>query len=228
MEKTKNQQKQDKHENIEEKDINASHHIKQDDIKPDHIKQKINDQNVQDAEGTAEMNQDSVQNSDLAIQLDEAKDQIAQLEGQLKDQKLRAFAEEQNIRRRASADVEKAHKYGQESFIKELLPIVDSLEQALLSAKTHKDQEQDKAQDQLLSSMIEGIELTMKMLLDSFGKFDIASLDPEGQAFNPQEHEAMAMQPSDKVEANTVIQVMQKGYKLHDRVLRPARVIVSR
>ena len=192
-----------------------------------------NDQNLEDTEQA----KDLPENTDLEAELAEAKEQVVALEAQLKDQKLRAFAEEQNIRRRASADVEKAHKYGQENFIKELLPIVDSLEQALLSAKPHQEeqkqeQESDDTQDKVFNgmfkSMVEGIELTMKMLVDGLAKFHIEPLDPEGQAFNPQEHEAMAMQPSEKVEANMVIQVIQKGYKLHDRVLRPARVIVAK
>ena len=151
---------------------------------------------------------------------------IKQLEAELSEHKLRAMAEEQNIRRRASADVEKAHKYGQEKMIKELLPVVDSLEQALLSTKTQHEQSQE--QNSTINSMIEGIELTLKMLTDGLAKFSIKVIDPEGQAFNPQEHEAMAMQPSDKVEPNTVLQVVQKGYKMHDRILRPARVLVAK
>lgn len=164
----------------------------------------------------------------LSVTLAEATAKIRQLETELKEQKLRSLAEEQNIRRRASADVEKAHKYGQEKMFRELLPVIDSLEQALLSAKNHGEPNQKQENHQVIQSIVEGIELTLKMLLDGLTKFGIEIIDPEGQVFNPQEHEAMAMQPSDKVEPNTVLQVVQKGYKLYDRVLRPARVLVAK
>ena len=130
-----------------------------------------------------------------------------------------SIAELENFRKRAERDVERAHKYGLEKFIDSLLPVVDSLEQALQSV----DQE-DEAQ----SSMVEGIELTRKLLLDCFEKHGVTQLNPEGEAFDPQHHEAMSIQEVEGVKPNTVVMVVQKGYLLHDRIVRPARVIVAK
>ena len=135
---------------------------------------------------------------------------------------LRARAEGDNIRRRAILDVEGAHKYGIEKFARELLGVVDSLEQGLTITAT-LGLEQGTAQ-----SLIEGAELTYKMLLSRLEKFGIQALDPIGQAFDPEKHEALSTQPDASVEPNKVLIVLQKGYSLHDRLLRPARVIVSR
>lgn len=133
------------------------------------------------------------------------------------DKAMRAIAELDNVRRRAEREVANAHRYGVEKLIKELLPVIDSFEQALLAVnqETHKE-------------MAQGLELTMKLLLTALEKFEVTQLDPSGESFNPQEHEAMSIQISDEVSPNTVLTVFQKGYKLADRVIRPARVIVSK
>ncbi|MFY7697521.1 MAG: nucleotide exchange factor GrpE [Legionella sp.] len=133
------------------------------------------------------------------------------------EKSVRAMAEADNIRRRAERDIENAHRYGLEKLINALLPVVDSLEQALQAA-------QAKADDVV---MREGLELTMKLFLDVLKKHQVEQLDPHGQAFDPQQHEAMSMQQSNEAEPNTILAVFQKGYKLNDRVIRPARVIVS-
>lgn len=133
------------------------------------------------------------------------------------DKSVRAMAELDNIRRRAERDVANAHRYSLEKFSSALLPVVDSLEQALQLA--------DKESD---SSMREGLELTMKLFVDVLDKFDVKQLDPVGEVFDPQQHEAMAMQESADVAPNTVLLVFQKGYKLNDRVIRPARVVVAK
>ncbi len=135
---------------------------------------------------------------------------------------LRARAEGDNIRRRAVLDVEAAHKYGIEKFARELLGVVDSLEQGLTMTAT-LGLEQGSVQ-----SLREGAELTHKMLLSLLEKFGIQALDPVGEAFDPEKHEALSTQPDASVEPNQVLIVLQKGYSLHDRLLRPARVIVSR
>jgi molecular chaperone GrpE len=133
------------------------------------------------------------------------------------EKSVRAMAEVDNIRRRAERDIAHAHRYSLEKFSTALLPIVDSLEQALqLADKDHN------------TSMREGLELTMKLFLDLFKKFDVHQLDPLGEAFDPQQHEAMAMQESSDTAPNSVLMVIQKGYKLNDRVIRPARVIVAK
>lgn len=130
---------------------------------------------------------------------------------------MRAMAELDNVRRRAERDVANAHRFGLEKFINSLLPIMDSLEEALRLA----DNNGDKA-------MHEGLELTMKLFLGVLEKHDVQQLDPQGAVFDPQEHEAMSMQVSTDAPANTVLVVFQKGYKLNDRVIRPARVIVAK
>ena len=138
---------------------------------------------------------------------------------QQKDSVIRAAAEVDNVRRRAALDVEKAHKYALEKFVTELLPVIDNMERALLAA----DREQD-----VILPMIEGVEMTMKSFIEGVGKFGVELIDPQGEPFNPELHQAMTMQPSADVEPNTVIAVMQKGYQLNGRLLRPAMVMVSK
>jgi len=133
------------------------------------------------------------------------------------EKSVRAVAEIDNVRRRMEREVANAHKYGAEKLISALLPIVDSLEQALQLAEKSGD-----------SAMHEGLELTMRLFTDVLQKFDVTLIDPMGEAFDPQQHEAMAMQPAADVAPNTIIAVFQKGYKLNDRVIRPARVVVGK
>lgn len=130
---------------------------------------------------------------------------------------LRAVAELDNVRKRAERDVAQARLYGQEKLIQSLLPVLDSLEQALVSV-----------QQEVHTRLWEGVDLTLKLLLTSLAKHDVVPIDPEGKPFDPREHEAMSMQPSDKVAPNVVLTVVQRGYKLNDRVIRAARVIVSK
>lgn len=131
-----------------------------------------------------------------------------------KDKLMRAMAEVDNVRRGAQRDVANALKFGLEKMITNLLPIMDSLEQALSLAQT--------------DSMREGLELTIKLLLDVLNKQGVQEINPVGDVFNPQEHEAMSMQESTEHTTNTVMLVFQKGYKLNDRVIRAARVIVAK
>lgn len=133
------------------------------------------------------------------------------------EKSVRALAELDNVRRRMEREVANAHKYGMEKLISALLPVVDSLEQALQLA--------DKSSD---PAMHEGLELTMKLFIDVLQKFDVKQIDPMGMAFDPQQHEAMSIQEIPGTPPNTVIAVFQKGYQLSDRVIRPARVIVSK
>ena len=136
-----------------------------------------------------------------------------------KDQALRAAAEAQNVRRRAEKDVENAHKFGLEKFCRELLAVVDNLERA---------QDQVNTDDETLKPLLEGIELTQKSFIDVLAKFNLERVDPVGEPFDPQLHQAMAMVENPDMEANTVMDVMQKGYTLHGRLLRPAMVVVSK
>ena len=131
------------------------------------------------------------------------------------EKSVRAIAEVDNIRRRTEREVNNAHRYALEKFATSLLPVADSLEQALQLATQHGD-----------DAMREGMALTTKIFIDTLDKHGVKQIDPLGEVFNPQLHEAIAMQPSDSAEPNTVISVFQKGYELNDRVIRPARVIV--
>lgn len=134
------------------------------------------------------------------------------------DKALRAVAELENNKRRAERDVSNAHKYALERFIDQLIPVVDSLEQALANFNKTED----------LQAMRAGIELTLKMFLETLNKFGVVQLDPQGQVFNPQIHEAMSVQETIDQANNTVLMVLQKGYQLSDRVIRPARVIIAK
>ncbi|CEK09758.1 nucleotide exchange factor GrpE [Legionella hackeliae] len=129
----------------------------------------------------------------------------------------RAVAELENVRRRAERDVTNAHRYGVEKLITSFLPVADSIEQALQLSEKEKN-----------NSMHEGLELTMKLFLDVLEKNGVKQLNPLGEPFNPQEHEAMSIQEAKDAAPNTVLAVFQKGYKLHDRVIRPARVVVTK
>ncbi|MGD8429998.1 MAG: nucleotide exchange factor GrpE [Ectothiorhodospiraceae bacterium] len=135
------------------------------------------------------------------------------------NQFLRARAELENVRRRAERDVEQARRHALEKFATEMLAVRDSLEMGVAAA-----QEPDAD----VAKLREGSELTLRMLAQAMEKFDIAELNPKGERFDPGQHEAMAAQESAEHEPNTVIHVVQKGYQLGERLLRPAMVIVSK
>lgn len=135
------------------------------------------------------------------------------------DSVLRARADMENARRRAEAEVEKARKFALERFAGELLPVVDNLERAI--EMTDKDNEAVK-------SLLEGVEMTHKSFLSTIEKFGLVLIDPQGEAFDPELHQAMSMQESADHAPNTVMAVMQKGYQINGRLLRPAMVMVSR
>ncbi|OIV47914.1 nucleotide exchange factor GrpE [Sodalis sp. TME1] len=158
--------------------------------------------------------------------VDPRDERIAELEAALsqaqqreRDSVLRAKAEMENVRRRSEQDVEKAHKFALERFAGELLPVIDNLERALdMSDKTNSE----------LASTIEGIELTLKSLLDAVRKFGLDVVGDTHVPFNPEVHQAMTMLESDEHEPNHVMMVMQKGYTLNGRLIRPAMVAVSK
>jgi molecular chaperone GrpE len=169
-----------------------------------------------DPEATAVLT-DTPDEPQTAAQLREA---LAAAESKLdeaRDAHMRAVAELENIRRRAVRDVESAHRYGLEKFAAELIQVLDSLEAGLDVGKTAD-----------ASSLLAGKEATLKLLKRAFEKFNIREIDPAGAPFDPQQHEAMAMEESPSAEANSVLKVIQKGYELNGRLLRPARVIVAK
>lgn len=151
----------------------------------------------------------------LQLELAKAQDTIAALI----DQELRTKAEMQNIRRRAEQDVEKAHKFALDKFANELLPVIDSLERAVDACNS---------EDEAIQAIAEGVEMTLGMFVSGMGKFNVEQLDPLGEAFDPALHQAMSMVPNPEVPANNVMAVMQKGYSLSGRLIRPAMVIVSK
>jgi molecular chaperone GrpE len=131
---------------------------------------------------------------------------------------LRARAELDNVRKRAARDVANAHKYALERFITELLPVKDSLELGLAAAVQSTD----------VKSLREGIELTLKILSAALAKIGVEAIEPSAEKFNPELHQAMTMQESKEAEPGTVLSVVQKGYLLNDRLIRPAMVIVAK
>ena len=161
--------------------------------------------------------------------VDETAEKIASLEKALaaaeakvaeqQDSVLRARAEADNARRRADGEVEKARKFALERFAGELLPVIDNLERGLQMADT---------ENEAIKPMVEGVEMTLKSFVSTIEKFGMTPIDPQGEAFNPELHQAMSMQESADHEPNTVMAVMQKGYELNGRLLRPAMVMVSR
>ncbi len=164
------------------------------------------------------------------VELDEQVEEVSleQLQKQLKqaekkaeenwDKALRVQAEMENLKRRTQKDLENAHKYGLEKFAKELLSVIDSLELGI-QASTSDNPE--------VVALKQGSELTIKQFESVFAKFNVEAIDPVGQTFNPELHQAMTMQPSADVEPNTVLNVFQKGYILNGRLIRPAMVVVS-
>ncbi|MEL0636653.1 nucleotide exchange factor GrpE [Marinomonas sp. TI.3.20] len=160
-------------------------------------------------EPEAELLEETPENEELAKALEEA--------AQYKEAALRAQADAQNVRRRAELDVEKAHKFGLEKFAKSIVNVADNLERALTSAP--ETGESDPVR--------EGVELTLKDLLETLARFEVKPVDPHGEPFNPELHQAITMVPNPELEPNTVMDVVQKGYTLHGRILRPAMVVVS-
>lgn len=155
-------------------------------------------------------------------EIEQLREQLAAAEARAKenwDRVLRTEAEKENARKRAERDAEAARKRAVENFATELLTVRDSLELGLDAAR------QDDAD---IDKLIEGTELTERMLAQLMEKYHIEQIDPVGEKFNPDLHQAMSMQEVDGHESNTVVSVMQKGYKLHDRLLRPALVMVAK
>jgi molecular chaperone GrpE len=159
---------------------------------------------------------------DWKVYADELEVKLSAAEAKIDDQKdsvLRAKADGENAKRRAELEVDKARKFALEKFAGDLLPVVDNLERATQAADT---------ENEVIKPLLEGIELTQKSFLATFEKFGLEVINPQGEAFNPEKHQAMSMQENEELPPNTVIAVMQKGYALNGRLLRPAMVMVSR
>ena len=146
--------------------------------------------------------------------LERAEDSAAEF----REQFLRTAAELENVRRRAARDVENAHRFGVERFAREMLAVVDSLEMGREAARSAGED----------GAVAEGMDATLRLLLAVLEKFGVTPIEADGEPFDPAQHEAIMTQPSSEADADTVIGVIQQGYRIHDRLLRPARVIVAR
>ena len=181
-----------------------------------------------DAEQILEANAEEVANADDADSdkqgpsVEELSKQLVNAEQEaaaLKEQVLRSAADVQNVRRRAEQDVEKAHKFALDKFVNEMLPIVDSLERTLDACGVD---------DEATKNLREGVQMTHGMFISGLAKFKVEQIDPQGQAFDPVLHQAMSMVDAPDTPPNTVVAVMQKGYSLNGRLVRPAMVMVSK
>ena len=158
--------------------------------------------------------QDPLAALDMIKQLAAAQEEISSL----KDQMLRTVADAQNTKRRAEQDVTKAHKFGTEKFAGEMLPIIDSLTMAV----------QNPANDEATKDLHDGLEMTLKMFITALEKFNVLEVDPQGETFDPALHQAMSMVDGGEAPANSVVAVMQKGFTINGRLLRPAMVMVAK
>lgn len=176
--------------------------------------QKIHEESLQ---ATSSPIEDDVTNDET----DAAEDALQQAQADVaavKEQMLRLQADMQNVRRRAEQDVEKAHKFGLEKFANEMLAVADNLERAIAAA----------GDDEISKPLLDGVQMTLDGFLGGLAKFNIAVVNPEGQSFDPELHQAMAMVEHPDAAPNSVIAVMQKGYTISGRLLRPAMVMVSK
>ena len=151
--------------------------------------------------------------------LNDLEQELAEVKKRLAEADIRAAAEVQNMRKRAERDVENARKFALEKFAGDLLAVADNLERGL--DVLPKD-------DENLTAVREGMQLTLKSLLDTFERYKLEQINPLGEPFNPEHHEAMTMVPNPDLEPNSVMDVLEKGYQLNGRLIRPARVIVSK
>ena len=162
--------------------------------------------------------------------LEEAIARVQELEEQLKNQieeaankeqdiLLRSRAEIENLRRRTEQDVEKAHKFALEKFSKDILNTIDNLERALATPANKEDES--------VKALFDGVELTLKELVSTVGRFGVEAVGVVGETFNPDLHQAISMQPAEGFESNQISVVLQKGYTLNGRVIRPAMVMVA-
>lgn len=171
------------------------------------------EQAAEQGQETETMQEVTVESLQLELQESAAKAEA------YRDEAVRAQAEMQNVRRRAEQDVAKAHKFGQEKLVVELLNLVDNLDRALVASRD---------ENATLENLLEGVEMSQSMLMEGLKKFSVEQLDPHGEPFNPEMHEAMTAIPNADMEPNTVMEVFQKGYTLNGRLIRPAMVVVSK
>lgn len=186
------------------------------------------DDRAEDARSPQNTEEQKVEVVDDTEEMLPLEEQYRQMEQDLEDARgraeenwnklLRIQAEQDNLRKRSQRDIENAHKYALEKFVNELLPVKDSLELGLSAAEGEGD----------IEKIRQGTELTLKMFADVLAKFGVEEVNPVGEKFDPEHHQAMSMQENAEVAPNSVLAVMQKGYLLNDRLVRPAMVVVSK
>ena len=192
-------------------DESTSEELNSDAIEKTSDDQQSQSDGLEEAKGQSEAEEGQADVADSSAQ-DNTSEELTMV----KDQLLRTVAEMENVRRRAQRDVENAHKFAVEKLLSDLLPVVDSLEKAEEAAKTTDNAD----------SMAEGITLSLKLFVSTLERSGIAIVDPLGEPFDPQLHEAMAMVPNPNAEPNSVMDVMQRGYTLNGRLVRAAKVVV--
>jgi len=183
----------------------------------------IPDEDIRDDEGStnAKQSADDFVEGDSEATEDSLESQLEQANAKVEehwDRILRMQAEQENLRKRHSRDLENAHKYGADSLVKELLPVKDSIEMGIQAAAENAD----------AGAMAEGMQLTEKMFADALEKVGVTIVDPVGEKLDPEVHQAMSVIESEEHEPDTVVTVMQKGYLLNDRLMRPAMVVVAK
>ena len=194
--------------------------VPEDETKPESEQEaQAEPREITESEEQAEAAEDSKDSEKEADPVDELQQALEEVE-KYKDLALRAEAEMQNLQRRTARDVENAHKFALEKFLQNLLPIVDSLEKAIEAAEQAAESEDDP--------MLEGVRLCNKLLLDVLGREGIEIIDPVGEPFDPNEHQAISTVENPEMEPNSVFAVVQKGYRLNGRLVRAAMVMVTK
>ena len=177
------------------------------------------EQEIQQEEPIQEQTQTEDPLEEAIARVQELEAQLAETAKKEQDLLLRTRAEIDNIRRRTEQDVEKAHKFALEKFAKDILNTIDNLERALATPKN--------TEEESVKALFDGVELTLKELLATVARFGVEPVGAVGEAFNPDLHQAISMQPAEGFESNQIITVLQKGYLLNGRVIRPAMVMVA-
>lgn len=173
------------------------------------------EQETEEAQAEQDVSHEELSHKDLTLMLEDSRSKADEHWNAY----LRGQAELDNLQKRSARDLANAHKFAVEKFVMELLPVYDSMEMGISAANEENAE---------ISHLREGVNLTLKMFTDVMEKFNIQPIDPEGEKFNPDLHQAMSMQEVEGTESNTVLTVIQKGYSLNDRLIRPAMVIVSK
>jgi molecular chaperone GrpE len=202
---------------------NEENKVKDEDLQQESTEQEQTEAEVIGSDADIEWNEsDEPEQSEQDVKIAQLEAALLASEMQVKEQQesvLRAKAEVENMRRRTEQEIDKARKFALGKFAEDLLPVVDNLERAIQAAD---------GENETIKPLLEGIELTHKTFIDTIGRFGLKAIDPEGEVFNPELHQAMSIQESPDHEPNTVMFVMQKGYELNGRVIRPAMVMVSK